>query len=222
MSDREHDAAFLRARILAEVQRTPAPTRDAHRRRVLLSTGVGALVTALLFAALGGVQAGTRPAALVVFTAGSALLAAVLLTRVTAGARGSVLGPPGPRLVATIAIAAPVLALAVLAMTRLWPEHIDAAHAVRTDLACGSLSLFQGLVPLLVLVLPRRGSDPVHPVITGAALGVTAGAWSVALAYLRCPHTEPLHCLLAHVVPTLALAALGALLGALVLRQRTS
>jgi hypothetical protein len=90
-----------------------------------------------------------------------------------------------------------------------------------TDLACGAMTIAQGALPLLALLLPRRGSDPVHPALTGAALGMTAGGWAVVMAYLRCPHAAMTHALLAHVVPTLALAALGAALGGWLLRLRT-
>jgi hypothetical protein len=40
------------------------------------------------------------------------------------------------------------------------------------------------------------------------------------MAYLRCPHAAASHCVLAHVAPTLLLTALGALLGATLLRVR--
>ena len=51
-------------------------------------------------------------------------------------------------------------------------------------------------------------------------LGMTAGAWTVVMAYLRCPHAAPMHCIVAHVVPTLILTALGAVLGWLLLRVK--
>ena len=54
------------------------------------------------------------------------------------------------------------------------------------------------------------------------ALGMTAGAWTVVMASLRCPHAAAMHCVVAHVVPTLILTALGAMLGWLLLRVRAT
>ncbi len=88
------------------------------------------------------------------------------------------------------------------------------------DMACAAMTLVQGALPLAALVIPRRGTNPVHPVVSGAALGMTAGAWTAMMAYLRCAHSGALHCILAHVVPTLVLTAIGALLGWLLLRVR--
>jgi hypothetical protein len=42
------------------------------------------------------------------------------------------------------------------------------------------------------------------------------------MAYLRCPHAAAMHCLVAHVVPTLILTALGAVLGFFLLRVRSA
>jgi hypothetical protein len=97
-------SADLRARVLAEVARTPAPTRSVQERRALAVTVAGAIATAVLFA-MSGVERGTRPAELVAFTAGLGLLAALVLTRLSAGASGSMLGRPARVLVSAVAIA---------------------------------------------------------------------------------------------------------------------
>jgi hypothetical protein len=73
--------------------------------------------------------------------------------------------------------------------------------------------LLQGSLPLLAFVLLRRGSDPVHPALTGAALGATAGAVASVLAYVRCPHTDPFHCVVAHVLPIVVLTLAGFVAG---------
>ena len=214
-------AADLRARILAEVARTPAPTRDAHHRRVLLIAGIGAVATTSLFFAMGGFAKGTRPMELVAFTAGFGLLAALVLTRLSSGVSGSMLGRPRHVLLLICVIAAPVLALVALAAATFWPEHaIEDVVSTKSHLACGAMTLVQGALPLLVLLLPRRGSDPVHPAITGAALGMTAGAWTAMMAYMRCPHSAAFHCIAAHVLPTLVLTIAGALLGRALLKIR--
>jgi hypothetical protein len=214
------NSAELRARILAEAKKTPAPTRAEHQKRVAIVVVLGTLATAVLFFAMGGFAPGARPAELIGFTAGFAFVAALILTKLSAQRRGSMLPPARPLLATLCIVAAPVLAIAVLAATFMFPAHTDEDVPTKTHLACGFMTVVQGALPLLVLVLPRRSSDPVHPVLTGAALGMTAGAWTAAMAYLRCPHAAASHCILAHVAPTLVLTVIGALLGRIFLRVR--
>ncbi|MBX3226789.1 MAG: DUF1109 family protein [Labilithrix sp.] len=210
----------LRERILAEAARTPAPTRSEWRRRVVIVAVLGALATTALFFVMGGFARGTRPSELVAFTAGLGLFSALVMTRVATGSGGSMLGRPRPHLVLACVALAPVLACVALAAPMLWPEHANEEVALRTHVGCAAITLVQGALPLVVLLLPRRASDPIHPAVTGAALGMTAGAWTAMMAYLRCPHVPAAHCIIAHVVPTLALTALGAVLGRFLLRVR--
>lgn len=211
----------LRRRILAEVARTPAPTRTEHKRRSGVTAGLGAFATMSLFFAMGGFVTGSRPVELVAFAAGFGLLTTLALGRLSSGASGSMLGRPRHVLVLACAVTAPVLALVALAAATFWPG--EAAQEVPTEihLLCGGITILQGALPLAALLLPRRGTDPVHPAVTGAALGMTAGAWTATMAYLRCPHAGAGHCIFAHVLPTLVLTAAGALLGHVVLRIRS-
>ncbi len=213
-------ASDLRARVLAEAARTPSPTRAVFKRRVLVIAGIGALATASLFLAMGGMRPGTRPVEMIGFTAGFGLMAAAILTRLSSTGHGPMLGRPRSVLLTAVVVTAPLLALAALGATMAWPESAVDEAGARATVACGLMSVAQGILPLLALLLPRRGTDPVHPAVTGAALGMTAGAWTAAMAYLRCPHTGAMHCILAHVVPTLVLTAIGAALGWLVLRVK--
>lgn len=213
-------AQDLRARVLAAAAQTPSPTRADYKRRVVLVAAIGAVATVALFVVMGGMRPGTRPVEMIAFTVGFGLVAAAILTRLSGGKSGTMLGRPRSQLVMGLVLTAPVLAVIAFCSTLAWPEpageHVEgAAH-----FTCGAISVLQGALPLLALLVPKRGSDPVHPAITGAALGMTAGAWSVVMAYLRCPHAAALHCVLAHVVPTLVLTALGAVLGWLLLRVR--
>lgn len=210
----------LRERVLAEAARAPAPTRTEHRRRVAFVALVGALGTTALFLAMGGFARGVRPTELIAFAVGVALSSAIVLTRIATGSGGSMLGRPREHLVLACVVAAPLLAAAALVVPMLWPEHASEEVLLRSHVACGAITILQGALPLLVLIVPRRGGDPVHPVVTGAALGMTAGAWTATMAYLRCPHAEASHCLVAHVAPTLVLAVAGALLGRFLLRVR--
>jgi len=222
MTQERAPSSDLRARVLAEAARTPSPTRDAHKRRVLLLAAIGAVATVTLFVVMGGMSPGTRPVEMIAFTVGFGLVAAAVMTRLSSGQPRSMLGRPRTVLLTAVVVTAPILAVAALCATMAWPaaaaEHVDGgAH-----LACGAISVLQGALPLIALLLPRRGTDPVHPAITGAALGMTAGAWTVVMAYLRCPHAAAMHCVVAHVVPTLILTALGAVLGWLLLRVRAA
>jgi len=129
---------------------------------------------------------------------------------------------PQPRhvLVPACVALAPGLALVALGLAMLWPvsAHEPVPHGAH--LGCAAMTLAQGALPLVALFVSKRGSDPVHPAITGAALGMTAGAWTAMMAYLRCPHAAALHCIVAHVVPTLVLTALGAIPGRALLKIR--
>jgi hypothetical protein len=209
----------LRARVLAEIGRTPAATRGEQKKRIAIIAAAGALATTALFFAMGGFTRGARPTELIAFTAGSGLLAALVMTRLSS--RGdSMLGRPRPTLVLACVLAAPLLACAAFAATIIWPENAAEDVPGHAHVACAAMTLAQGALPLLALLLPRRDSDPVHPAITGAALGMTAGAWTAMMAYLRCPHVPASHCIIAHVVPTLLLTIAGAVLGRFLLRVR--
>ena len=217
-------SAELRARVLAEVARTPSQTRVEYNRRIFLVAGIGALATVSLFMGMGGMSSGSRPVEMIAFTVGFGLVAVAVLTRLSSrsGDNRSMLGRPRGVLLAAVVACAPLLAIVAVLATMLWPEPAAEHVEGGVHLACGAMSVLQGALPLVALMLPRRGSDPVHPAVTGAALGMTAGAWTVVMAYLRCPHGSALHCVLAHVAPTLILTALGAVLGWVFLRVRTT
>jgi hypothetical protein len=213
-------ASDLRARVLAEVARTPSATRVEYKRRILLVATVGAIATVALFLGMGGMSPGTRPVEMIAFMVGFGLLAAAVLTRLSSGQRSSMLGRPRVVLLTAAVITAPLLAVVAFCASMAWPEPAHEHVGGAVHLACGAMSVVQGALPLLVLLVPRRGTDPVHPAVTGAALGMTAGAWTLVMATLRCPHAAAMHCIVAHVVPTLILTALGAALGWLLLRVR--
>lgn len=209
----------LRARVLAEARGLPSPTRAQHRARALALGAGGVLATLALFFATDGLKPGTRPAELIAFHAVFTLAFALVLTRLSGGAPGNMLGRPRAVLLGAPALAAPALALGAVAAAALWPEVAAADDpSTRTHVACSVLTIVQGALPLAALLVPRRGTDPIHPAVSGAALGMTAGAWAATMAYLRCPHGAASHCVIAHVGPTLLLAAAGAALGALLLR----
>jgi len=83
MTSERAPSADLRARVLAEVARTPSPTRVEYKRRVLLVAGIGAVATVALFVGMGGMSPGMRPVEMIAFTVGFALVAVAVLTRLS-------------------------------------------------------------------------------------------------------------------------------------------
>jgi hypothetical protein len=140
---------------------------------------------------------------------------------VSSGVTGSMLGRPRQSLLLACVVSAPLLAIVALMAAAMWPANAAEEVPGHAHLACGMATIAQGALPLIALIIPRRGTDPVHPAITGAALGMTAGAWTAMMAYLRCPHAQAFHCIAAHVIPTIVLTTLGALLGHALLKIRS-
>lgn len=209
----------LRARVLAAASVTPAPTRDERSTQVARGLALMLAIMAALAVVLGGVVRGERSAALIGFTSGLGLVLALGLTSLAAPR--SLLGRPRGVLMVVLLATAPALALVPLVADLLWPVASSVRSGVH--LACAGLSVVEGAVPLAFFLWLRAGTDPVHPTLTGAAFGATAGAWSAMLAYLRCPDAELLHCVVAHgVLPALVLLAVGALAGGRFLRVRRS
>ena len=184
---------------------------------VLLLVGYAVAIGVLAWA--GGFRGYDRSPELVLATfVGTLAIAAV--TQYAAWLRG-----PSIRQVAVlvaIAISAPV-ALFVFkygvsslydGAVRWWPS--------KPGLRCMRLSMADGSAMLAGALASRRRSGPFHPAATGAAMGAAAGAGSWVLVDLWCPVGAPTHLLLGHVIPTLALTALGAWPGSLVLRARRS
>ncbi|MBS2013992.1 MAG: DUF1109 family protein [Deltaproteobacteria bacterium] len=218
MTTERTSADDLRARVLAAAKNEPSPTRDDHRRRVVLVVAITVVAVALSFFAMGGFRAGSRPIEMIAFTSSFAMVAALAVGKVASPPRGSMLARPRAQLVTASVVAAPLLALVALAAAAAWPGPSSEIVSERVHLACGAMTFVQGVLPLLALFLTRRGTDPVAPAMTGAALGMTAGGWTAMMAYMRCPHAAATHCIVAHVGPTILLTGVGAVLGWLVLR----
>ena len=83
----------------------------------------------------------------------------------------------------------------------------------RPGFRCLGLSLGMAAPLLAAFLVMRRRSDPVHPGIAGAVLGVTAGVAAGTLVDLWCPVAHVPHVLLGHILPLVLLACLGAWIG---------
>jgi hypothetical protein len=205
--------AKLRARVIEQTRREPALTRSQLLLRQSVVMGMAVLSSLLLFGWLGGVRSGPRPLALVLQTAfGSAALA--LGSAIIAFGRGrSMLGRPRSWLLALIVLTPIALFSCRVLLSVRFPLMMAEWHG-RPGLRCFAMSGALALAPLFGVLWLRRGTDPVHPRSTAAALAATVGAGSWVLVDLWCPVGFVPHLLLGHVLPLLLLIALGATLGA--------
>jgi hypothetical protein len=204
--------AQLRARVIALSAREPSPTRAQLSLRHHLVLGTVMLVPLLIFVVWGGIRVGPRPERLVLQTAlGSAVLAFGLAV-VGIGRGRSMLGRPRSWLVAQVLLAPALLFGWRLLISAHYPNMM-VQWVDRPGLRCFTLSMILALAPLLGVLWLRRGSDPLHPHLTGAASGAAVGAGVWVLVDLWCPVGYVPHVLLGHVLPLLLLISLSSLLG---------
>jgi hypothetical protein len=203
----------LRGHVLAAIRAEPAPTRQTLRRRAWLALGLGITVALATFVQLGGIRRYDRPTLLVVGTcAGWSLIASAVAWIGVARGR-SMLGRSSAMLV-TLIVATPLALLAwKVGVTVPFGPQMLAPWPTRSGFRCLGLSLALAVPLLAAFVAARRRSDPVHPALAGAALGVTAGAAAGTLVDLWCPVGCIPHLLLGHILPLTLLAAPAAWVG---------
>jgi Negative regulator of sigma F len=203
---------------LAKIQATPSPTRAETNRRHLIWVA-GALLGALaVYLAIVNTpryhHTDIRPFSLWLETSLGSTAIAALAVWVVVGGR-SMLGRSTSVLLGVVLLTPLVLLL--------WKNFItgSAVYGIsRPGLKCLELSLATAISPLIALVVLRRGSDPVHPVATGAALGAATGAGSWVMVDLWCPLSNLSHLLFGHVLPIAILALLGAAMGGMFVRVK--
>lgn len=209
----------LRARVLERAAREQAPTRAQFtaRRRVVLGVCVG--ISLLLFFVCGGARSEPRPTKLMLETTlGSAALAiGVALLALDRGR--SMLGRPRPWLALAV-VSTPIALFAWRVLVTARYAGMTAEWTTRPGLRCFILSGALSIAPLLGLLWLRRGSDPVHPRLSAAALAAAAGAGSWVLVDLWCPVGYLPHLLLGHVAPIVVLTALAAVFGSRLIKLR--
>ena len=113
----------------------------------------------------------------------------------------------------TVALAGPLVLLAWKVGYSAQFDHGIDQWPTRIGFKCLRWSLAIGAIPLLALLVVRRGTDPTHPRALGFAMGMALGLCANELVHLWCPVAYIPHLLLGHIMPAFALGILGALLG---------
>ena len=210
----------LRARVLAAAAAERVPPRGAGVRRAAVSVGVGFALSVLVSVLIGLPGNGGRPGAYVmaITIAWGAVAVAATLYGVARGR--SMLGRPAGWRVA-VAVMTPVVLLgASLALAAAWPSTTSDVAGLHEHLVCILFASLFAAGPLLAFAFVRRGTDPVAPRLSGAAVGAAAGAWGALGIELHCGHAGILHIVLGHVLPVVLLTAVGVVLGDRVIAAR--
>jgi len=203
----------LKRRVLAAVQTEPAPTQSAVRQRGWLTFFICATIALAIFAEAGGVRPYDRPGLLIVWTCVGWIVAASAAAALGVARGRSMLGRSTRSLVLLI-VALPLALLAwKIGVTVLLDPQMLAPWPGRPGFRCLGLSLAMAAPLLVAFIVMRRRSDPVHPGIAGAVLGITAGVAAGTLVDLWCPIAYLPHVLLGHILPLLAVASVGAWAG---------
>lgn len=122
---------------------------------------------------------------------------------------------------ALLSLAIPLLLLAAGVAVELMVTPAADWHARmmgRFAMFCMKSVPFLGLAPLIATLLALRNGAPDNPVLAGAAAGLFAGAVGAAIYALHCPDDSPLFVMVWYPIGIGMLAALGAILGARLLR----
>jgi hypothetical protein len=210
----------LRDRILTAVDREPVPTRAQRTRGAVLALviGFGLLLSSL---ASHGITRHGRPVGYMVALAAAWLPIAAVATWAGVSRGRSMLGRPLSWLYAVVALT-PVALMAAWAVVALfWPSTLFDASGPKQHLVCDTATIVLSLGPLLALGRVRRGTDPVTPRWTGAAIGTAAAAWAAIVLHLFCGFTRPFHILVGHVLPVVLVAWVGSVLTARTVAIRT-
>jgi hypothetical protein len=219
MNDLPSDAAG-KERLLAAMRTMPSATRPAARANAWLILPAAVIIAAALYFAFNGIQHGAeRPLWFYLTCALSwTAVAAVSMWGALGRASNASWRPRSALLI--VAAGTPGFLFALMFSFAVLDPAVTTIHPERLGLKCLGLTLAAAAFPLLSLIFMRRQSDPVHPGITGAALGSACGAAAGIMVELWCPVAAPAHVLIGHILPIVLLAVIGSALGSRVLRVR--
>lgn len=213
----------LKTRVLEATKREPSPTRDEHRSKAMQFMVAGIVGALIVFFGTGGPDMGHRSASFFAVSAALLVAASILVSVVTLGGfRKSMVGAPTDRLVAVALLAGPAVWGIELALRTIWPQNYGHSASLQSTVICHLCTLGMAFGPMMALFRVRRFTDAVHPGALGAAFGASAGAWGAVLIDLHCASPDLAHIGLAHALPVLLLAGVGALLGKKLLAPRTA
>jgi len=204
----------LEARVLESVLRTPSLTRRTARAWEWLLLPAGAIVAVVLYRAFDGPEQGRggRDAWFYVVAAMSwGAVAALSLWGALGHGRGASWRSRSALLAWALGTPAALFGI-MIALGSLDPAMME-IHPEKWGRMCLPLTLAAAALPMLALQVARRESDPVHPALSGAALGSACGAAAGVMVELWCPVSTPRHIALGHILPILLLAFVGALTG---------
>lgn len=206
-------APDLKRRVLAAVRTEPAPTQRTVRQRGWLTFAICTAVALAIFAEAGGLRTYARPGLLIVWTSVGWIVAASAAAAFGVARGRSTLGHSTASLIWLI-VALPLVLLAwkIGVTVPFGPEMMEPWPG-RPGFRCLRLSLATAAPLLVAFVVMRRRSDPVHPGIAGAVLGLTAGIAAGTFVDLWCPIAHLPHVLLGHILPLVVLALVGAWVG---------
>jgi len=189
-------------------------------RTLWLAFGGGAIVAALIFF----VEVGPRPDLATAFETPRFLFKYVVTLGLLASAAGLVwhLARPGaaPRawLIALAAVPA-LLAIASVVELLVVPTSAWAMQTVgKNSIVCMMVIPALSAAPLIAVILALRQGATTHPVLAGAAAGLLAAGIGATLYATHCQDDSPLFIAVWYVIATTVVTAVGALLGARLLR----
>jgi hypothetical protein len=201
------NTSLLRERVLAAAAATPSLTRRRGRRIAGLLALLSATLAAALFVAAGGPDHLRDPSLTdaMPLARGWAIAAGAFACLVLVRGRSTIVR--APQLLAAATWASPVVML-------LWVPRFDAGRASLGDAwHAVLLGLAIGATPLASFLAVRRGAEPRHPHVLGAAAGAMFGACAQVLVLLWRPFTGFLFAAIVHAGPIAVLAGIGRIAG---------
>jgi hypothetical protein len=203
----------LRARVLEAALREPVPSRSAGGRRRARAVAIGFAVPLVILAVsyFGGPRAHERPHGYIAALALAWLPVAALATWVGVGRGRSMLGRPAAWAVSVVALTPAALLAAWAIVASVWPSTLSDPSGPPQHVICNVMTLVFAVGPLVAFGVLRRGSDPVSPALTGAAIGAASAAWAALVLHLLCGFTSEAHILLGHIAPVVLVTLIGAL-----------
>jgi hypothetical protein len=211
----------LRARVLAQASAEPVPPRAAGTWRRTLAVVLSVGVSYGILASIGGPGSGGRPLAYTYVLAALWGVVGVLGAWAGVGRGHSMLGRPASWRVLVVLLTPVALFATAFVVNALWPPPFRFADFDK-HLTCVEWTLVMAAAPLIAFTYLRRGSDPVAPRLTGAAIGTAAGTVGALGIELICTHATLFHVLVGHVLPVALLAVLGALVAGRIVSVRAA